>query len=108
MAGRSEIEILKELKGVLETLLGSQLVKMVLFGSRARGDYNEESDMDVAIIIRRLTKELKHQILDKVAEFELNHLMPISVLILSEEEFNQLKKRERGIALDIEREGLPL
>jgi predicted nucleotidyltransferase len=64
--------------------------------------------MDVAIIIRGLTRELKHRILDKVVEVELNHLTPVSVLILSEDEFNRLKKRERRIVLDIEREGVLL
>jgi predicted nucleotidyltransferase len=108
MADGPKTETLRELKESLEALLGDRLVRMVLFGSLARGDYNDESDMDVAIIIRRLTRELKNQILDKVAEVELNHLTPVSVLILSEEEFNRLKKRERRIALDIEREGVPL
>ena len=108
MADGPKTETLRELKESLEALLGDRLLRMVLFGSLARGDYNDESDMDVAIIIRRLTRELKHQILDKVAEVELNHLTPVSVLILSEEEFNRLKKRERRIALDIEREGVPL
>ncbi|MCX7975355.1 MAG: nucleotidyltransferase domain-containing protein [Candidatus Aminicenantes bacterium] len=31
----------------------------------ARGDYDEESDIDVAIVIRELTPRIKHQILDK-------------------------------------------
>jgi hypothetical protein len=52
--------------------------------------------------------KLKGQILDEVAELELEHHMPLSVLVLSEEQFNHLKKRERRIALDIEREGIPL
>ena len=108
MADGPKTETLRELKESLEALLGDRLLRMVLFGSLARGDYNDESDMDVAIIIRGLTRELKHQILDKVAEVELNHLTPVSVLILSEDEFNRLKKRERRIALDIEREGVLL
>jgi predicted nucleotidyltransferase len=81
---------------------------MVLFGSMARGDYHDESDVDVAIIVRGLTRKLKSQILDEVAKLELEHHMPVSVLVLSDEEFNRLKKRERRIALDIEREGIPL
>lgn len=101
-------EALRELKESLRTLLGDQLLKMLLFGSMARGDYSDESDIDVAIIIRGLTRELKHKILDTVAEVELKHLMPVSVLILSEAEFDRLKSRERRIALDIEREGVPL
>jgi len=101
-------ETLRELKESLETFLGDRLLRMILFGSIARGDYTDESDIDVAIIIRGLTRELKHQVLDRVAEIELKHLMPLSVLLLSEDEFDRLKRRERRIALDIEREGVPL
>ena len=101
-------ETLRELKESLETFLGDRLLRMILFGSMARGDYTDESDIDVAIIIRGLTRELKHQILDRVGEVELNHLMPVSALLLSEEEFNRLKKRACRIALDIEGEGVPL
>jgi len=100
--------ILRELKRSLGSSLGDQLVRMVLFGSMARGDYDDDSDIDVAVIVRGLTRGLKHQILDKVAELELQHHMPLSVLVLSDEEFNRLKGRERRIALDIEREGVPL
>jgi predicted nucleotidyltransferase len=81
---------------------------MVLFGSVARGDYHDASDIDVAIIVRGLTRKLKGQILDEVAELELEHHRPLSVLVFSDEEFNHLKRRERRIALDIEREGISL
>lgn len=99
---------LKELKQSLENLLGPHAFRMVLFGSRARGDYSDESDVDVAILVRRLTREMKHRILDKVAEIELEYLLPISVLVFSEDEFDHLKYRERRIAIDIEREGILL
>jgi predicted nucleotidyltransferase len=99
---------LRELKENLQRLLGDRLLRMVLFGSRARGDHGVESDYDIAIIVRGLTRELKHQIFDEVAEVELEHLMPLSVRVLSENEFDHLKKRERGIALDIDREGISL
>jgi uncharacterized protein len=99
---------LEELKKALEDLLGPQAFRMVLFGSRARGDYSEESDVDVAILVRELTREMKRRILDKVAEIELEHLLPLSVLVWSQDEFDHLIKRERRIALDIENEGIPL
>jgi predicted nucleotidyltransferase len=99
---------LEDLKKKLVHLLGPQAFKMVLFGSRARGDYGEESDVDVAILVRGLTREMKRRILDRVAEIELEYLLPMSVLVLSEDEFEHLKKRERRTALDIEREGIVL
>ena len=100
--------ILQELKTSLKSFLGDQLVSMVLFGSMARGDYHDASDLDVAIIVRGLTRRLKGQILDEVAELELRYHTPLSVLVFSDEEFSRLKKRERRIALDIEREGISL
>jgi predicted nucleotidyltransferase len=100
--------ILRELKRSLKSFLGDQLVSIVLFGSMARGDYHDASDIDVAIIVRGLTRKLKGQILDEVAELELEHHRPLSVLVFSDEEFNHLKRRERRIALDIEREGISL
>ena len=99
---------LEKLKKSLENLLNPQAFKMILFGSRARGDYLDESDVDVAILVRGLTREMKNQILDRVAEIELAYLLPIAVVVFSEEEFDHLKKRERRIALDIDSEGIPL
>ncbi len=103
-----EYRQLIELKGSLQALLGDRLLKIVLFGSRARGDHSVESDYDIAIIVRGLTRELKHRILDEVAEIEFEYLTPLSAFILSEDEFNRLRVKERRIALDIEREGISL
>ena len=97
-----------DLKESLKLSLGDSLIKMVLFGSRARGDYDEDSDIDIAIIVRSLSKELKNNIFSQVAEIELKYLRPISSIIFSETEFNRLKERERRIALDIESEGILL
>jgi predicted nucleotidyltransferase len=103
-----ENRLLMELKDFLKVFLGERNARLILYGSKARGDYGYESDIDLAIIVNRLTKEQKNLTLDKVAELEFKYLTPLSTLILSEEDFNRLKKRERRIALDIEREGISL
>jgi len=100
--------VLKELRNRMANELGDRLVKMVIFGSRARGDFDAESDTDIAIIVRGLSRELKNQILDTVAEIEMKFINPLSVIIFSESDFERLRKRERRIALDIEKEGIPL
>ncbi len=99
--------VLRELKDVLKGFLGDR-VRLVLYGSRARGDYTKESDIDIAIIVQGLTRELKNQILNIVADIEMKHLIALSTLVFSEEDFECLKKRERRIALDIEREGVSI
>ena len=99
---------LADLKVRLTSLLGPALLKLLLFGSRARGDADPDSDIDVAVVVRGLDPALKRRILTEVADVEIDHLMPLSTLILSEEELRRLKDRERRIALDIEGEGIPL
>ncbi len=103
-----EKKTLAQLKKGLTALLGDSLAAVMLYGSRARGDFDEWSDIDIAVIVRGLTGETRDRVLEKTAEVELENLMPLSVLVLSEEDFENLKRRERRIALDIEREGIPL
>ena len=101
-------DVLAELKNRLQEFLGERMVRLVLYGSKARGDYDRDSDIDIAIIVRGLERELKSRILDIVSDIEMEHLTPLSTLVLSEEDFESLKKMERRIALDIEKEGIPL
>ena len=102
-------QILVDLKKSLqEEIGGDRLIKMVLYGSRARGDFGENSDTDIAIVIRGLSPEMKRRMLSRVADIEFEYLRSLSTLILSEEDFLLLRKRECRIALDIDQEGIPL
>jgi len=103
-----DINILEELKKELYSLLKDNLLKIILFGSRARGDFEEDSDTDIALIVKNITRQIRNSIYEKVAEIEIKHNFPISLLIFSENVFNELKRRERRIALDIEKEGIEL
>jgi predicted nucleotidyltransferase len=99
---------LAALKDRLGSLLGRALVKLVLYGSRARGDADPDSDVDVAIVFRSTDGGMRNRILDVVARIELEYGVPLSTLILQEEEYRRLLNRERRIALDIDREGVGL
>ncbi len=44
-------QIAEEFKAVLQELYGNELAELVLFGSYARGDNHEESDVDFAIVL---------------------------------------------------------
>ena len=89
--------IVHALKRRLAPMCGARLVKLCLFGSRARGDYSPDSDIDVAVVIRGL---------DRARKMAFEHATAVSALVLSEAEFDALLTRERRIALDIERSGV--
>ena len=101
-------DIVHAVKQRLATMCGPRLVKLCLFGSRARGDHSVDSDIDVAAVIRGLDRREKMAVLDAVAEIEFERATSISVLVLSEELFDELLTHERRIALDIESGGIPM
>lgn len=48
----SKIEpILNEFKQELQKLYGNRLASLILFGSYARGDFNEDSDIDLMVLL---------------------------------------------------------
>jgi len=100
--------ILRELKKTVSAIAGPRLTTFVLFGSRARGDWEPRSDIDIAAVVENLTRAEHTRILDAVCAVEARHTFPVSFLLFSADHFRELKERERRIASDIEREGVPL
>ena len=101
-------DIVHAVKHRLADMCGPRLLKLCLFGSRARGDHSADSDIDVAAVIRGLDRREKMAVLDAVAEIEFERATSISLLVLSEEVFDELRSRERRIAIDIDGDGIPV
>lgn len=87
---------------------GNNIIELRLFGSRSRAEGDEQSDLDVAVIVQRESSRLRHNIYDIAAAIFLEKEVNISPLILSTAKFNWLKSIERRLALDIEKEGIKL
>ncbi|MGA9407995.1 MAG: nucleotidyltransferase domain-containing protein [Bacteroidota bacterium] len=103
-----EKKAISEIKERVIGVAGSRLKGLYVFGSKARGDYDAESDVDVAILVDDLDNPMKRRIIDIVVEVETRYLVIISSLVLSWKEFSHLLERERRLALDIEKEGIPI
>ena len=79
-----------------------------LFGSRARGEGHEHSDLDVALIVAAGGRAHRHAIYDLAFDVGLAHGVELAPLVLEEARWRELRARERRIAAVIETEGVPL
>jgi len=99
--------ILQELHKRFDSLYGSRLLKLVLYGSHARGDAQAGSDIDVLVVLNGPVspgKEIARTIMD-VADVSLAHNEVIACLFVSEEEYEH---EQSPVLLNIRREGVPV
>ena len=88
--------------------VGDELLSLRVFGSYARGEAHEESDVDVCVVLRTVPWEKRRAILDHAADIFLDLEVEISPTILSEEQVLTWRRQDRPLVRDIDREGIPL
>ena len=102
------------IKAVLAACLDAVAVKhpnalVVLFGSYARGEADEESDLDLLILIDGVvTPATKEFIRDSLYEIGLSRDVVISTLIQNVETWNRPVSKASPIYQAIEKEGIRL
>ena len=81
---------LKKLVPGLLTIYGDLLVSIILYGSTARGTQTDESDVDIAVIMKNgATKEMYDQMLDLVVDLELECAKVLSVVRIDYDKFRE-------------------
>ena len=101
-----DFEIAKELKARLSEVV--HLIDFRVFGSRARGDMDEYSDMDVFIEVEFIDQETKNKISEIVWEVGFKHFVVISPLIFTKHEVEESPLRASPIVENITREGVKI
>lgn len=107
---RGEVDVaLAELKIELANALGPRLVRLILFGSYARGFVHADSDVDVLVLVQPKEREDGHRAADAAVAVMLRHPdVVLSPLVLSVAELDELRVRERRLAREIDQDGIPL
>jgi hypothetical protein len=98
---KNELNSLKKLKEVLLSFLEGEDVKVVLFGSRARGDFVSTSDIDVGIIIGESVDRNKIILLrEYIDELNIPYKVEIVDFSMVSEEFKQMALKEAVVWKD--------
>lgn len=87
---------------VVEDLKGYQPQRVILFGSAARGEVDEYSDLDFVVI-----KETKQPFLDRLKEVALMTTAPgaIDFFVYTPDEWRRLQEQESPFAQRVTEEG---
>ena len=88
-------EITNEVLSAAKNTLGERLEKVVLFGSYARGDYDNESDVDIFILANIPQIEAdkwRREIRNNMPDLDLEYDMVISLHISCTDIFNKYRQ----------------
>jgi DNA polymerase sigma len=96
--------VLNKLKGLLLKKIG--LNSLVLFGSRARGDADQYSDMDVLVVVDRLDKTIEDYISDCAWEAGFEEGIVIVPINFTKDEWEKGLERFSLLAQAIRSEGV--
>lgn len=83
-------DIIYRFAKMLKQMLGDRLTKVILYGSYARGDYNENSDIDIMVLTTFSDEEIEQvesRVFDLAFDFLMEYGIDISVIVKNDEHF---------------------
>ena len=75
----------------IKSIIGNKLSQIILYGSYARGEQQENSDIDIMLLTTLSDAEIEaaeRKIFDLAFDYEMDHGVVINPIIKNEEHFN--------------------
>lgn len=96
--------ILEEFKWELQRIYGPRLKRLILYGSYARGEAEEGSDLDLLVVLDRADDPLaeRERLSEVIFKLSLKYNIVLSVLAVAE----QALERPKPLFLNVKREGI--
>lgn len=98
--------VLKRFRSALSDLYGDRIERIVLFGSRARGDAQKDSDYDVAVFLRDLHEPSME--FARLADAETDVLLAIGSVVNALPFPAGAYRQRTGFMHELRRDGLDL
>jgi predicted nucleotidyltransferase len=92
----------------LRVIFGDRLRELRLFGSYARGEADEDSDVDVLVLVDGLRDVEIGTVAAEAAYVVIDTGLPLAPLPMATAELETLRKGERLLARDLDTQGIPL
>lgn len=86
------LNIINEYVLSIKNIFGFNLKKVILYGSYARGDYNDKSDIDIMFIVTLDDKKIQEKfndVCDLAFDYELKYGIVISPIIKNKNHFEK-------------------
>ena len=101
----AEKKAINEFKDKLVERFPNDIKSLILYGSKARGEANLYSDVDLLVIFKKETLDLWDIVQSFSSDISLKYGILLSVKVMDTSHYNYLKKIESGFVENIEKDG---
>jgi predicted nucleotidyltransferase len=99
-------ELLDEIANSIKTVHPDSTI--ILFGSYAKGEQNDDSDLDICVLVPELTYNRTDMTVDAYGAIRRDFPLPIDVLLFTRDEFEESAKKKSRMQYKIKNEGVVL
>jgi predicted nucleotidyltransferase len=92
----------------LHLSLGDNLMGLWLFGSKSRGDFEPDSDIDLLLVLKTLQPETRWRIREIAAQCSLEHDVLFNTHILDQSHWDEEVHYRSTLWREIQRDGVSL
>lgn len=99
--------VITEFIKMVQERIGEDIIQCRLFGSCARGDYDDDSDIDIILLTncnRQESEQYMDVLIDMVTELAMKYFVVVNALCVPYKEYQE-KKSWYDFFVNIEREG---
>lgn len=97
---------LDEYREALKREHADAVLRLVVYGSKARGDAHDESDIDLLLIVRNNAADLKRPLSRIGYELAAPSLVLPSIMAYTKAEWDALERHRSAYQASVEREGV--
>ncbi len=97
---------LDEYRQALKGQHADAVLRLVVYGSKARGDAHDESDIDLLLVVDDDAADMKRSLRRLGHELAVPSLVLPSIMAYTQSEWNQLERYHSAYHAAVEREGV--
>lgn len=105
---KTEKKVVERFAKLVRNAMGENLIDIEIFGSKVRGDFSEDSDIDMLVVVKERTLDSMDKIAEITANLNIGYNLSISPVIFSEYEYKRNEYMKSPFVLNVEAEGVRL
>jgi predicted nucleotidyltransferase len=103
-----ESEAVNQYINRIQSRFGDRIITAVLFGSKARGDADDESDIDLLLVVDSEDRALRNELWRIAFRVSLEHNLVISPSVFGQASWAETRRIRMPLYRAVEADGIPL